>query len=340
MSLPAGEASALPPAAPARGRILYLTVERHAYTLAHWFDPPPSADDPEVVPVTYEAIARFDTALPEGTYVFTDTDRLSAAQMRAAVRLAWRLARAGENHRLANWPNRVMNRVELLTVLHRTGQNGFACRRLIEHQRVERFPVFVRLDGRHGGAASDLLHEPDQLRAAIMTLLQAGVPREELLIVEYQETDRHEGLFLAYSAFCAFGQVHPSEITAASTWLANASRRERNSDIAELERDWVARMPEVTAITEVFRRAGVDWGRIDYGFSGGKLQVFEINTNPDLCSAKTWDDPERRPHWLAQELPAIRACFRRLAHPGDAYQRPWDAPSAAGSAGGATKSDP
>jgi hypothetical protein len=34
-----------------------------------------------------------------------------------------------------------------------------------------------------------------------------------------------------------------------------------------------------------FKTGGIDYGRADFGFYGGKLQIYEINTNPHIHSA-------------------------------------------------------
>ena len=36
------------------------------------------------------------------------------------------------------------------------------------------------------------------------------------------------------------------------------------------------------AIMDAFQMTGIEYGRIDYAFVDGKLQIFEINTNPDM----------------------------------------------------------
>jgi hypothetical protein len=47
---------------------------------------------------------------------------------------------------------------------------------------------------------------------------------------------------------------------------------------------------ELLAISELAR---VDYGRIDYSIMNGKLQVWEINTNPSLASGISTRTPQR-----------------------------------------------
>jgi hypothetical protein len=295
-----------------RGRIVYLSTWQHQYTIRRWFDPPPGPDDPELLPVAYEEVARLGDTLPAATYVFTDTDRLDGDTMRAAVALARRVKAAG--HPIANWPNLIMNRGELLTMLHQRGINGFACRRFTAPTGV-RFPVFLRIDGTHDGAASPLIENTTDLQRAISIALAKGARREDILVVEFQDTDRFEGHFVKYAMFVAFGQAFAANMIVSRNWLAKTSHdRLESEEIFALELDWARSNPHAEAVTAVFRHAGIDWGRIDYGMHRGQIQVFEINTNPDLGGPEAWAYAERRDRYLIPvQLPNIRAAFRRLA---------------------------
>jgi len=76
--------------------------------------------------------------------------------------------------------------------------------------------------------------------------------------------------------------------------------------------------PHAVELAEIFALAQVDFGRIDYGLRNGRIEVFEINTNPDLLSARALSDPERRANYiLPWQVPAIAATFRRLAAASD-----------------------
>ena len=302
---------------PPTPRIFYIATRAHRYTLKRWFDPPPGPQDPRVVPVAYDEIDRFDRReLPEATYVFTDLDRLGAAGMQAAVALAERVRTTGGRRFVANWPNRVWTRTELLARLHARGANDFACYRFGEHRRIAQFPVFLRVLGRHGGPATWLLADRTELDNALRQLLARGTRRDDILIVEYLDSDRFEGRYLTYGAFCAWGRVFPADITFSNSWIAKYDNRHEDAQTARFEADWAASNPHAAAIAAVFRDAGVDWGRMDYTLRHGRLQVFEINTNPDLVSPTTWANEARRmAHVLPVELANIRRAFRCLAAP-------------------------
>jgi hypothetical protein len=295
-------------------RIVYLSTRRHQYTVKRWFDPPPGPDDPELIPVAYERLDRLTGPQPPATYVFTDTDRLDGNTMRAAVALAARAKAAG--HRVANWPNRLMNRVELLTTLRLRGVNGFACRRFTARGEPVRYPVFLRIDGTHDGAATPLLEDQAAMRRAVSKLLADGARRDDILIVEYQETDRFEGNFVKYAAYGAFGRVFTTNVTVSTDWTAKGAYRIYSEAIHAFELSWAKSNPHAEAVAAVFRHAGVDWGRIDYGVHNGRIQVFEINTNPDFGSRRSWSHAERRERYLIPvQLPHLRAALRHLAEP-------------------------
>jgi len=307
----------------AQDRVFYFTTLRHRYTLKRWFDPAPSAEDPEVVQVTYDDLSRFDGArLPLGSYVFTDLDRLPSKKMRQSVALARRVQEAGGRRCVANWPNLVRNRFELLTLLRRTGINDYGCSRFDAHEKISRYPVFLRILGEHKGPASDLLHDGRELGQAIQKLLDDGARREDILIVEFQETDRFRDHFLTYGAYCAFGKVFPVDVAAAASWVAKYNVRSYSDDILRFESEWIRLNPHAAAIAQAFRVARIDWGRMDFSVYKGRIQVFEINTNPDLIANMTWNNEARRnDHLLPVELPAIRAAFARLAAGAGVYER-------------------
>jgi hypothetical protein len=297
-----------------RGRIVYLTTWQHQYTVKRWFDPPPGPDDPELLPVAYEQIDMLSESLPTATYVFTDMDRLDGTTMRAATALAARVAAAG--HPVANWPNRAMSRVELLTTLRLRGINDFACRRLTRGGTTMRFPVFLRIDGTHEGPATPLLNDGAAIRRGVNELLAGGARRDDILVVEYQNTDRVDGNFVKYSAYYAFGQVLPANVILTSDWTAKSQYRVYSEAIQAFEMTWAKTNPQAEAVATIFRHAGIDWGRIDYGLHQGRIQVFEINTNPDLGSPQAWSIPERRDRFVIPvQLANVRASFRRLAAP-------------------------
>jgi hypothetical protein len=300
------------------GRIVYHCRARHAYTVAGWRGLIAAAPDmPDFDLETYEAM-RDDMPPTPGTHVFTDTDRLDVSGMEAAVALARRVAAAGPGYAVANWPNFVLGRYELLRLLHDSGHNLFCCHRMDERPQKLRYPVFVRRERDHLGSATPLLHSARELAAALRRLLiEQGWRREDVLIVEFVETDRIEGHFAKYAAYCAYGEIHPANMVISTSWVAKADRVASEAAYAA-EKVYLESNPHAARLAELFRLANIDYGRIDYGLKDGKIQVFEINTNPELISPAGWSDTERRERVLRPwQVPALRATFRRLARASD-----------------------
>ncbi len=47
-------------------------------------------------------------------------------------------------------------------------------------------------------------------------------------------------------------------------------------------------------LRRVFEMAGIEYGRADWGIVGGKVQVYEINTNPQISADPGSTNPTRR----------------------------------------------
>jgi len=52
------------------------------------------------------------------------------------------------------------------------------------------------------------------------------------------------------------------------------------------ELDYVVDNPHENNLQRIFELARADFGRIDYGFSEGRLVTFEINSNPTFPTGK------------------------------------------------------
>lgn len=56
----------------------------------------------------------------------------------------------------------------------------------------------------------------------------------------------------------------------------------RDAGTAREEIEYIRTNPHRDALAKIFRIAGIDYGRIDYGLVDGTVQTYEINTNPRL----------------------------------------------------------
>jgi len=88
----------------------------------------------------------------------------------------------------------------------------------------------------------------------------------------------------------------------------------------EEERDFLQRFPHREQIEEVFRVGGVEYGRVDYGVKDGRVQVWEINTNPVVVPRRDTLDPKRlelqsrSAEQIAEALRALATGSRSAAH--------------------------
>ena len=256
--------------------------------------------------VFYDELARA-RRLPGGTYVFTDFERLSPAAAERAAQV-WRdLSGAGQGVRLLNHPTRSLRRFELLRALHDDGTNTFDVYRLADRRVPARFPVFIRRD-EHGGEVSPLLATPAALEAATEDLERRGVARDDKLVVEFCNTADAEGVFRKYSAFVVGERVVPAHIFFSRHWLSKRlSANQHTPAMLGEERCYFRDNPHADRLAALARRARVEFGRIDYGVHDGLLQVWEVNTNPQLPV------PLRSHAVTPQQVPQLHATMQDLA---------------------------
>jgi hypothetical protein len=224
-------------------------------------------------------------ALSKGTYIFTDFDRLNF----------WELKLAGEVYRLilnAGWgplndPARVRQRYALLRQLHRDGINRFGVYRVEASEMPERYPVFLRNECAHDGPLTGLLSDREGLLREIDRLVGDGHPEHHLLVVEYA-AEPVEGVYRKYASFRIADRVFPSLCVHEQHWRVTHGRKgvagqalyeEENSLIRENRHEHLLR--------QAFQLARIDYGRADFGIVEGRVQVYEINTNPTMGFEQT-----------------------------------------------------
>ena len=239
---------------------------------------------PRLAPLLYSTLfsAR---ELPAGTYIFADLERLSNMELEQAAQVWRQLAARGPAVRLLNHPTRVRRRFELLRTLHERGINDFDVYRLDEARLPKRFPVFVRGEQGHGAVPSDLLHGAPELEQFLEGRRASGLTSSDTLVTEFSGGPDERGLYRRYAAWKVGERMIPNDIFFGRSWEV----RSRNmvvdeQTIAEEER-FLQGNPHEAQLREVFDLAGIDYGRADYGVVNGRVQVFEINTNPYIAPA-------------------------------------------------------
>ncbi|MDZ4736323.1 MAG: hypothetical protein SGJ07_08225 [Rhodospirillaceae bacterium] len=236
---------------------------------------------------TYEGLWR-RRSLPVASYIFADIERLAPPAVARAAAIWETLAASNLPVRLFNHPARVLTRYRLLKALHRDGINDFDIHRADGPFGAIRYPVFLRHIDDHKGARSGLIGDPAALEAGLRQLEAEGLPRHLLLIVEFCDTADANGIYRKYDAFVAGERIVPFDIDRSSHWMVkweNAGRFEgRRPDEGAMIDESLAFLHgfgQQDRLRAIAKLAGVDFGRIDFALHGDRIQIWEINTNPD-----------------------------------------------------------
>jgi hypothetical protein len=181
----------------------------------------------------------------------------------------------GPSFRALNHPMRTMGRYDLLTAMYKMGINSFRVYRLAETRRPERFPVFVRREDFHR-LLFPLIHSQAELEHVRN---QIGDDIDRFLLIEFCDTSDGGDLFRKYSAYCVGPHIIPVHIMFSSDWYVKNATMGGEQARRE-EWNYLNRNPHEHELRRIFRTARIEYGRIDYGLLGDRLQVWEINTNP------------------------------------------------------------
>lgn len=174
-----------------------------------------------------------------------------------------------------------MRRYELLRNLFEKGINCFDVYRLTEGRKPKNFPVFIRVENAHHGAATKLFETQTELDGAIEELLRVGAVRDVGLIVEFVDTKGDDGLYRKYSAFAVGDDVMPVHIQFSKNSIVKHTDIVTEETVRE-ELAYHDNFPHEDVIRNIFKMARIDYGRIDYSLKNGNVVVWEINTNPML----------------------------------------------------------
>src|SRR3970040_525062 len=137
----------------------------------------------------------------------------------------------------------------------------------------KRYPVFIRFENDHKGSRSPLLHDKDELLAAIYELEAQGMNRESMMIIEYINTADETGTYRKYSHFYVDGEVIARHLFQGEKWMLKVPGKLDATALAE-ERNFVESNPYREEIGRIFRIARIDYGRIDFTVSNNRILVW------------------------------------------------------------------
>jgi len=258
--------------------ICFLVRERHTYTLTRWIDHYASQLAGRIRMLAYEDL---NGRLPAGTYVFGDVERLGPWRAARAARAWKRMHAAG--FPLLNHPLHSLRRYDLLRAL----DNDFRVFRAGEKAPDLRFPVFLRRESGHKGSLTPLLHSAADLETARRK-------HPDALLVEFADTSDEEGIYRKYSVFRIGEHLIPRHTLFSKDWVVKQPDVVEDRHLEE-EAVYLRENPHAKELRQIFERAGIEYGRIDYGVKDGRIQVWEINTNPTLKTTAGSRFPARNP---------------------------------------------
>ncbi len=246
--------------------------------------------------VLYEDLPALERADP-GLWIFFDLERLRPDERARAAALHARLAAAGPAFRTLNDPARSLGRLALLEALAARGSNDFRAWPAGAGVPPDaRFPVFVRAANAHDGSSARLLGGAGEVTPEVERILanDKRLQRDDLIGVEFCDTSAGSGTFRKYSAQRIGDAVLPRHLLFGEQWVVKRPGRLDEARLRE-EREFLATFPHRDAVRAAFDLARIDYGRIDYAVRGGRVQVFEINTNPVLVPSARRVAGSRRP---------------------------------------------
>ena len=289
--------------------ITYFVTAAHRYTMDIYLQSWGAALRPIIKVHNYGQLAEMEW-LPGGTYIVSDLERLTHYQRALAAEVWNQLQAAAPNVRLLNHPTQVVLRAELLRTLHATGRNEFNAYRVSETRTPGRFPVFLRRASDHEGSRTDLLSTQGELDNIVLGALCHGLNAQDLLIVEYRSAVDADGIHHKFAAFNVGGQIIPRHLIFSRHWVLKMPDLIDAEKLAS-ERDYLQTNPHEQVLRETFQLAHVDYGRCDYAVVNGRIQIWEINTNPIVMLPPEKYQPDHLP--LQEPFAAqIREAFEAI----------------------------
>ena len=174
------------------------------------------------------------------------------------------------------------------------------------------YPVFLRNEAAHRGPIGDLIADAAALGQRIDQALAAGYPRRDLMIVQYAAEPALPGLFRKMAAFKIGDRMVPALCVHEADWRTKQGTLGiATPALYEEERDIIVDNRHGEMLRPAFAIAEMDYGRADFGLPGGKLAVYEINSNPAISGNRA-DHPssfrrEAFELWRKQYLAALEA---------------------------------
>ncbi|MEM6535978.1 MAG: hypothetical protein AAF613_10095 [Pseudomonadota bacterium] len=243
--------------------------------------------------------------LPVGTYIFTDFDRLTYWHLELASLIYRELRDAGAT--VLNDPARALQRLPLLKQLHHRGHNSFQVWDAAVDGLPDRYPVFLRTRNGHRGTLTELLETAQDAEAELESAIEDGYVVGDLMFVEYRAQPTEDGVFRKLAMFRVGETMIATPAVHERDWQAKLGEEGvASAQMYQEDYDLVATNRYADAVSQAFDVAKIDYGRADYAIVDGKVEIYEINTNPFI------DPLTSHPHAVRLKTDAL-FCDRLVA---------------------------
>jgi hypothetical protein len=285
--------------------IVYVATSGNLYTLLEFIEDNPERLRRRIKLVPYKKL--FDQpSLPKATYIFSDLERLTISGLHRTASIWKQLQASDPAIGLYNDPLRVKRRYELLRHLHARGINSFNVRRAADVVSGSRFPVFLRRESDHFGPTSALIENEEDLQAAIDGLATRGAFRDDHIVTEFCGAPDDTGAYVKYGCFRVGDRILPQNRLVGRQWCV---KNFEYFDETVVARDlaYIKSTEHNETVRKVFDIAAVDYGRVDYAIVNGRLEFYELNTNPHNSYREMDAIPESRDYFTPRFIDALLA---------------------------------
>lgn len=284
--------------------IAYLVSREHDYTMQSFLVGYGAALARQFTIIDYEQLFAKQSMARFECVIFSDLDRLHPTMRVQLGRLHDFLRSEYPATRILNHPQQSMLRYDLLRSLYRRGINRFDVCRVRDREMPTRFPVVYRFEAGSETGALPLLQTAAEVEALFerSDTAQPGAPvgLDERLLVEFCDTADAQGIYRKYGAFIVGERIVPRHVFFSRQWMVKLADL-ADPALLDEERAYIEANPHAAQLLDICRQAGIGYGRIDYSLLEGRVQVWEINTNPMLTSH------------LGEQIPARQVIHRRFA---------------------------
>ena len=285
--------------------IVYVATPRNLFTLREFIEDNPERLVNRVRLVGYNKLFK-RTSLPKATYIFSDLERLTVPGLQMIASIWKQLAASDPDIRLINDPLRVKRRYELLRHLYAQGINSFNVRRAADVVSGCRFPVFLRRESDHFGPTSALIESETDLVAAIDGLATRGALRDNHIVTEFCGAPDDTGAYVKYGCFRVGDRIMPQNRLVGRQWCVKTFEYFDETVIAR-DLAYIKSAEHNETVRKVFDIAEVEYGRVDYSIVNGRLEFYELNTNPHNSYREMDDIPESRDYFTPLFIDALLA---------------------------------